>query len=167
RFAEPDPEQVVAAARLAGVHELILRLPEGYDTRLGEGGAGLSGGQRQRIGLARALYRLPALVVLDEPNANLDEDGERALLDALARLGEAGRTRVLITHKPSLLASVDHLLVLKGGQMQAFGPAARVLQALQREPAAAAPAVAPAPAPAPRRSASAYSLNYRLDATRS
>lgn len=167
RFAEPDPEQVVAAARLAGVHELILRLPEGYDTRLGEGGAGLSGGQRQRIGLARALYRLPALVVLDEPNANLDEDGERALLEALARLGEAGRTRVLITHKPSLLASVDHLLVLKGGQMQAFGPAARVLQALQREPAAAPPAVVPAPAPAPRRAASAYSLNYRLDATRS
>ncbi|MGE8500383.1 MAG: type I secretion system permease/ATPase [Pseudomonas sp.] len=169
RFAEPDAEQVVEAARLAGVHELILRLPQGYDTRLGEGGAGLSGGQRQRIGLARALYRLPALVVLDEPNSNLDEDGERALLEAVAHLRSQRRTLVLITHKPSLLSGVDKLLVLRGGQMQAFGPAARVLQELQRAaPGTPAPAATPAATPLPtaRRpavSTPGFSLNYRMD----
>jgi ATP-binding cassette subfamily C exporter for protease/lipase len=163
RFSDVDAEQVVEAARHAGVHELILRLPAGYDTQLGEGGAGLSGGQRQRIGLARALYGLPALVVLDEPNSNLDEDGERALLTALAELKEQGNTVVLITHKPSLLAGVDNLLVLRAGQMQAFGPTARVTQELQR--AAAPPSRVETPRPT-AVVAPSFSANYRLDASR-
>ncbi|PKM24776.1 MAG: type I secretion system permease/ATPase, partial [Gammaproteobacteria bacterium HGW-Gammaproteobacteria-12] len=122
RFADVEADKVVAAAQMAGVHELILRLPQGYDTRLGEGGAGLSGGQRQRIGLARAVYGLPALIVLDEPDANLDEAGEQALLAALDRLREQGRTLVLVSHRPALLKGADQLLLLRGGQMQAFGP---------------------------------------------
>ncbi|MDW3713126.1 MULTISPECIES: type I secretion system permease/ATPase [Pseudomonas] len=157
RLGAVDPARVVEAARLAGVHELILKLPQGYDTRLGEGGAGLSGGQRQRIGLARALYGLPALIVLDEPNANLDEAGEQALLAAITRLRECKRTLVLITHKPALIAGADQLLVLRGGQMQAFGPGARVLQDLQR---GARPApTAPQPAPA-LRVAPTISMSY-------
>ncbi|MDU9409100.1 type I secretion system permease/ATPase [Pseudomonas sp. zfem001] len=154
RFAEVDADKVVAAAQMAGVHELILRLPQGYDTQLGEGGAGLSGGQKQRIGLARAVYALPALIVLDEPDANLDESGEQALVAALDRLREQGRTLVLISHRPALLKGADQLLVLRGGQMQAFGPAARVLQDLQH-------AARPAPQSAPvRRVAPTLSISY-------
>jgi ATP-binding cassette, subfamily C, bacterial exporter for protease/lipase len=147
RLGPLDPDQVVVAAQLAGVHELIVQLPQGYETVLGEGGAGLSGGQRQRIGLARALYGLPALIVLDEPNSNLDEAGERALLAALAALKAQARTVVMISHKSSLLVGLDKLLVLQGGQMHNFGPTARVLQA------AARPAVAPA------RGSVSYSFN--------
>ena len=159
RFAEVDAEKVVAAARMAGVHELILRLPQGYDTVLGEGGAGLSGGQKQRVGLARALYGLPALVVLDEPNANLDEEGEQALLDAIAQLKRLKRTLVLVSHKPTLLEVADQLLILRGGRALAFGPAARVLQdmPLSKKPAAT-PRTAVASAPV-----TAFSLNYQLD----
>ena len=138
RFAEVEADKVIAAAQMAGVHELILRLPQGYDTRLGEGGAGLSGGQKQRIGLARAVYGLPALIVLDEPDANLDEAGEQSLLAALDRLREQGRTLVLVSHRPTLLKGADQLLVLRAGQMQAFGPAARVLQDLQQSARSAA-----------------------------
>lgn len=154
RFAEVEADKVVAAAQMAGVHELILRLPQGYDTRLGEGGAGLSGGQKQRIGLARAVYGLPALIVLDEPDANLDEAGEQALLAALDRLREQGRTLVLVSHRPALLAGADQLLVLRGGQMQAFGPASRVLQDLQQ---AARPAAQNAPV---RRVTPTLSMSY-------
>lgn len=154
RFAEVEAEKVVAAAQMAGVHELILRLPQGYDTRLGEGGAGLSGGQKQRIGLARAVYGLPALIVLDEPDANLDEAGEQALLAALERLREQGRTLVLVSHRPALLKGADQLLLLRGGQMQAFGPASRVLQELQQ---AARPATQSAPL---RRVAPSLSMSY-------
>lgn len=153
RLGPVDASEVVAAAQLAGVHELILQLPQGYDTLLGEGGAGLSGGQRQRIGLARALYRLPALVVLDEPNASLDEAGERALLAALAELKARGRTLVMISHKSSLLLGLDKLLVLHGGVIQQFGSTARVLQAAARP---AAPSVAPSSAV---RSGVTYSFN--------
>lgn len=163
RFSAVDAERVVEAARYAGVHELILKLPNGYDTALGEGGAGLSGGQRQRIGLARALYALPALVVLDEPNSNLDEDGERALLAAIAALKKHGSTVVLITHKSSLLAGVDNLLVLRAGQMQAFGPTARVTQELQRVAAPAPRVEAPRPATVV---APSFSTHYRLDASK-
>lgn len=146
RFGETDAEQVVAAARMAGVHELLLALPQGYDTLLGENGSGLSGGQKQRVGLARALYGLPALIVLDEPNANLDEAGEKALLAAIDQLRQHKRTLVLITHKPALLAGADKLLLLRAGQMQAFGPAMRVMQDLHaaaRPQATAALKVAP------------------------
>jgi len=154
RFADVEADKVVAAAQMAGVHELILRLPQGYDTRLGEGGAGLSGGQRQRIGLARAVYGLPALIVLDEPDANLDEAGEQALLAALDRLREQGRTLVLVSHRPALLKGADQLLLLRGGQMQAFGPASRVLQDLQQ---AARPAAQSVPV---RRVAPTLSMSY-------
>lgn len=154
RFAEVEADKVVAAAQMAGVHELILRLPQGYDTRLGEGGAGLSGGQKQRIGLARAVYGLPSLIVLDEPDANLDEAGEQALLAALDRLREQGRTLVLVSHRPALLKGADQLLLLRGGQMQAFGPASRVLQELQQ---AARPAAQSAPV---RRVAPTLNMSY-------
>lgn len=139
RFAQVDADKVLAAAQMAGVHSLILQMPEGYDTRLGDGGAGLSGGQKQRIGLARALYGLPALIVLDEPNANLDEAGEQALLQAIAQLKELKRTLILITHKPNVLTLTDQLLILREGQLQAYGPTAKVLAA--PKPAAAKPAM--------------------------
>lgn len=154
RFAEVEADKVVAAAQMAGVHDLILRLPQGYDTRLGEGGAGLSGGQKQRIGLARAVYGLPSLIVLDEPDANLDESGEQALLAALDRLREQGRTLVLVSHRPALLKGADQLLLLRGGQMQAFGPASRVLQELRQ---AARPAMQSASV---RRVAPSLSISY-------
>jgi len=141
---------------MAGVHELILQLPQGYDTRLGEGGAGLSGGQRQRIGLARALYGLPALIVLDEPNSNLDEAGEQALLQAISQLKQRQRTLVLITHKPNVLTLTDQLMILRDGQLQAYGPTARVLEANQKAKAAPPPAV---PVSNPVTS---LNMNYRL-----
>ncbi|MQT96028.1 type I secretion system permease/ATPase [Pseudomonas helleri] len=138
RFAQVDADKVLAA-QMAGVHSLILQMPEGYDTRLGDGGAGLSGGQKQRIGLARALYGLPALIVLDEPNANLDEAGEQALLQAIGQLKQLKRTLILITHKPNVLTLTDQLLILREGQLQAYGPTAKVLAA--PKPAAPKPAM--------------------------
>lgn len=130
RFNDVDSEQVIAAAKLAGVHEMILHLPNGYDTNLGTGGFGLSGGQKQRIGLARAVYRMPALIVLDEPNSNLDDQGEAALVSAILALKAAKSTVVLITHRPSIVASVDKLLLLKDGMPQLFGPRDQVLQSI-------------------------------------
>ncbi|MBC3468479.1 type I secretion system permease/ATPase [Pseudomonas sp. RW10S2] len=130
RFGELDGHKVVEAARLAGVHELILRLPQGYDTRLGEGGGDLSGGQKQRIALARALYGNPCLIVLDEPNSNLDSLGEAALAKAIVQLKALGRTVVLVTHRSAALAQADKLLVMNDGRVQAFGPARDILQAL-------------------------------------
>lgn len=130
RFNDIDSEQVIAAAKLAGVHEMILHLPKGYDTYLGAGGFGLSGGQKQRIGLARAVYGMPALIVLDEPNSNLDDQGEAALVSALLALKSGKSTVVLITHRPSIVASVDKLLLLKDGIPQLFGPRDQVLQSI-------------------------------------
>lgn len=127
RLGIPDSEQVIAAARLAGVHDMILRLPEGYDTEIGDAGTVLSGGQRQRIGLARALFGNPKLVVLDEPNASLDEAGELALLQGIAHLKKNGATVIIITHKVSLLANVDKLLIMQEGTVAVFGPRAGVL----------------------------------------
>ncbi len=132
RFQEVDPQKVMAAAELAGVHKLILHFPSGYDTALGHGGNGLSGGQKQRIALARALYDDPALLVLDEPNANLDEAGELALNQAIMQLCAAGKTIVLISHRPQLIATTTHLLLLDGGKMRAFGPTAQVIAAMQQ-----------------------------------
>ena len=131
RFGPVDAKKVLAAAQLAGVHEMILRLPHGYDTQIGVSGIELSGGQRQRIGLARALYGNPALVVLDEPNSNADELGEQALRRVLMTLKQrAESTVILITHRPSMVAVVDHILVLNNGQPQMLGPREQVLAKL-------------------------------------
>ncbi|MBP2850104.1 type I secretion system permease/ATPase [Dickeya oryzae] len=148
RFGEADPEKVVAAAKLAGVHELILSLPKGYDTELGDGGSGLSGGQRQRIGLARAMYGDPCLLVLDEPNASLDSDGDKALMQAIVALQKRGATVVLITHRPALTTLAQKILILHEGQQQRMGLARDVLTELQQRSAANqarmnAPAVMP------------------------
>jgi len=127
RMQEADPQQVVAAAEMADAHQLILGLPAGYETQVGEDGHQLSAGHRQRIGLARALLGSPRLVILDEPNSNLDGDGEAALARALARIKLAGATVVLITHRPALLQQMDKVLILRDGAVQAFGPCNEVL----------------------------------------
>lgn len=130
RFGDVDAEKVVAAAKRAGVHDMILRLPKGYDTPLGDAGAGLSGGQKQRLGLARAMYGDPALVVLDEPNSNLDEIGEQALVNAVNEMRNYGKTIVVITHRPTILNATTKLLMLKDGTVQAFGPTKQVMAAI-------------------------------------
>jgi ABC-type protease/lipase transport system fused ATPase/permease subunit len=132
RMGEVDSEAVVQAAGRAQAHEMILRLPRGYDTEIGDAGTVLSGGQRQRIALARALYGEPRLVVLDEPNSNLDGEGEDALMRALAALKEEGATVLLITHRPSLLAGIDKVLVLRDGTAEHFGPRAEVIAKVTR-----------------------------------
>lgn len=142
RLGETDTDKVIEAARLAGVHDMILRMPDGYDTQIGEGGAVLSGGQRQRIGLARALYGIPRLVVLDEPNASLDADGEKALLEALQHLKRSKSTAMIITHKIPLLAAVDKLLFMNEGGAALFGPRDSVLAQLAKmQQAAKQPAI--------------------------
>lgn len=130
RFGELDSTKIVAASTQAGVHELILRLPNGYETRLGDGGAGLSGGQQQRIALARAIYGSPKILVLDEPNAHLDEAGEQALVQAIQRLRQGGCTVILITHRSSSLAVANKILVLRDGALQMFGPKEQLIAAL-------------------------------------
>lgn len=138
RFGGMEAGKVVAAARMAGVHDLILRLPKGYDTEIGPGGSALSGGQRQRIGLARALYDNPSLIVLDEPNSNLDVNGETALARAIDAARAAGSTVIVSSHKQSLVAMADRLLVLAEGTQQMFGPRAAVLEKIAPRPAIAA-----------------------------
>lgn len=130
RFGEVNPSKVISAAQQAGVHDMILRLPEGYDTRLGDDGAGLSGGQKQRLGLARAIYDDPSLLVLDEPNSNLDETGEQALINTIKRLQQRGKTIVMITHRSNALAATSKLLLLVDGTAQLFGPTKEVMATL-------------------------------------
>lgn len=130
RMGEAEPDAVIAAAQLAGVHEMILSLPGGYETEIGPGGAALSGGQRQRIALARAVYGDPRFLVLDEPNASLDSDGEYGLHNALTTLRDRGATVVVITHRPGVLRQADKIVVLRGGRMERFGPADEVMAAI-------------------------------------
>jgi len=141
---QPDASSraIISAAQAAGVHDLILLLPHGYDTRIGEGGVSLSAGQRQRIALARALYGDPFLVVLDEPNSNLDAAGDGALSGAITSVRARGGIVIMIAHRPSALATIEHLLVMANGQQVAFGPKDEVLKKTTAS-AAAAPAMAP------------------------
>ncbi len=133
RFSELDSDKVVAAAKLADVHETILSLPQGYDTVIGSTGGALSGGQRQRIGLARAVFGEPKLILLDEPNSNLDDRGEQALAQALRTLKEKGVTVIVITHRPGVLNELDKVLLMQGGALKAFGPRLEVLNAMSKQ----------------------------------
>ncbi|MFJ2982804.1 MULTISPECIES: type I secretion system permease/ATPase [unclassified Pseudomonas] len=143
RFGEVDSDAVIRAAKITGVHEMILRLAQGYDTRLGTDGSPLSGGQKQRIALARALYGEPSLVVLDEPNASLDDVGEKALVDALADLKARGATVILISHRPNVLGAVDKVLMLRDGGVQMLGSRDEVFTALRKASVIPAGAAAP------------------------
>ena len=128
QFGEIDPTQLIATAKMAGIHDMILRMPDGYNTMTGEQGMALSGGQKQRIGLARALYGNPALVILDEPNAHLDESGEQALQQVIRQLRQQKKSVVIISHRPGILPLTSHLLVLEGGKTKLYGPTAQLLQ---------------------------------------
>lgn len=144
RFGEVNSEKVIAAAKAAGVHEMILHFPQGYDTPMGVAGNLLSGGQRQRIALARAMYGDPALLVLDEPNANLDDIGEAALLQAVVRLKAQGKTVIVISHRGGIVNVADRLLVMAHGRIKYFGPRAEVLALLTQSTAnAASPSTTP------------------------
>lgn len=145
RIGKVDSDAVIAAAEAAGLHQMILRFPKGYDTPMGQAGEFLSGGQRQRIGLARALYGEPSLVVLDEPNANLDDDGEKALLNAMILLKNQGANVVLISHRPGVLTVADRVVILQDGMLVASGPRDTLLQALKEQREAAALSATPAP----------------------
>lgn len=134
RLGIPREDAVLAAAVEAGCHEMILRLPEGYETRIGPRGMLLSGGQRQRIGLARALYGEPKLVVLDEPNSNLDQDGEAALIEAISRRKAAGATLVIVSHRLSMLKPIDKIAVLRNGRLELFGDRDDVLREMAPKP---------------------------------
>ncbi|MFA1030438.1 Protease secretion system ABC-type transporter [Pseudomonas syringae pv. helianthi] len=147
RFTKVDPEKVVLAARTAGVHEMILQLPDGYDTVIGSDGVNLSGGQRQRIGLARAIYGSPRLIVLDEPNSNLDEVGERALSVALQLIKESGATVFIVSHRPNILSRLDRVMVMNAGAITLYGARDQVIAELAQQQAKAQQAqqrVAPA-----------------------
>ena len=143
RFGAATDDEIVEAAQLAGVHEMILRLPEGYETQLGEGGAALSGGYRQRIGLARAVLGKPSLVVLDEPSSNLDTEGDAALADCISALKQNGTTVVIVSHRTATLAAVDKILLLRDGIVEAFGERSEVMMRFARVAASARPAAHP------------------------
>lgn len=148
RFSEVDAEKVVLAAKTAGVHEMILQLADGYDTVIGSDGANLSGGQRQRIGLARAIYGTPKLIILDEPNSNLDEVGEKALALAIQQLKAAGSTVFVITHRTNILTQLDRLLVMNNGTISMYGPREQVMAELSKQHAQKASQIVAGAAPA-------------------
>ena len=149
RLGEAEDEEVVTAAKLAGAHDTVLRLPNGYDTPIGTGGVPISGGQHQRIGLARAVFGNPAVLVLDEPNAHLDADGEQALAETLGRMRGRGATIVIIAQRAGIMMQVDKMAVLDAGRIAVFGPRDEVLKKL-RQPAAPVPAPRAVRAPAPK-----------------
>ncbi|WP_456471443.1 type I secretion system permease/ATPase [Caminibacter sp.] len=132
RFTNADDAKIIEAAKLAGVHEMIVKMPKGYNTKIGPGGATLSGGQRQRIGLARAVFGNPKLIILDEPNSNLDDIGEKALIQALIQLKQKGSTILFITHKTNILNLADKILFLQNGMLKLFGPRDQVLSQLRK-----------------------------------
>jgi ABC-type protease/lipase transport system fused ATPase/permease subunit len=132
RFQTGDDKAVIEAAQMAGVHEMILRLPNGYETQVGDGGAILSGGYRQRIGLARAVYGNPSLVVLDEPSSNLDSEGDAALTECVITLKQRRVTVIIISHRPSTIGVVDKILLIRDGVAEMFGPRAEVMAKLTR-----------------------------------
>ena len=133
RFNEPNSDKIIDASRKAGIHEMILQLPHGYDTPIGATSGILSAGQRQRVGLARAIYDNPRLILLDEPNSNLDEQGERDLLLALRQMKELGSTTLVVTHRTSILSLVDKLLLMKNGMAVRFGDRDSVLREISAE----------------------------------
>lgn len=133
RFTAVDSLQVIQAARVAGVHEMILQMPDGYDTVIGSEGLMLSAGQRQRIGLARALYGSPRLIVLDEPNSNLDDVGDRALAAAILQLRQIGATLFVITHRTNIVSQLDRLMVMNAGVISLYGPREHVLAELNAQ----------------------------------
>jgi ABC-type protease/lipase transport system fused ATPase/permease subunit len=144
RLGEADPAEVVAAARMANCHDMILRLEKGYDTEIGEAGIRLSGGQRQRIALARAVFSQPRLIILDEPNASLDAEGEEALNQTIASMKECGSTVIVIGHRPSLMREITKVLVLVAGQVEMFGPRNEVMERLTRRNVQPVPTESPA-----------------------
>jgi len=137
RLDDLNPKEIIKAAKRANAHEMIAKLPMGYDTPVGEGGTRLSPGQRQRVALARAVYGDVRLLVLDEPNASLDAEGEQALARALSGLRAEGVTSIVVTHRPSLIAHVDKILVLEDGKVKQFGTAAEVMKSMQLQAQAA------------------------------
>jgi PrtD family type I secretion system ABC transporter len=160
---EADPQNIVAAARQAAVHDMVLKLPDGYNTRVGAGGHRLSAGQLQRIGLARAMYGDPALLIMDEPNANLDADGEAALVQAVVNARKRGATVIVVAHRPSALAAIDTLLMLKDGKQVAFGPKEEVLAKVLQNGPSQAERRAPARATAPGAMQTASTLSIVSD----
>jgi ABC-type protease/lipase transport system fused ATPase/permease subunit len=144
RFQKLNSDEVIAAAQKAGVHDLILQLPDGYDTNIGTGGQALSGGQRQRIALARALYKNPQIIVLDEPNSNLDAAGEKALTSAILEAKNSGATVIVVSHRPSLLAGTDNIAVLNQGALVKVGSRDQILSELSSKKLA--PNALPTPA---------------------
>lgn len=167
RFGDLNPEKVIKASQLAGVHDMILHFPQGYDTMIGDAGSGLSGGQKQRIGLARALYGDPSLIVLDEPNSNLDDAGEASLSKAILAMREFGKTVIIISHRPSILKITNKILFLRDGVVQAFGPSDQVLKALAQAQAPKQQAQAPgspvAPKPSPQHSIQDKAVSGKAD----
>ena len=133
RFGELDSGEVIEAAKTVGVHEMILRLPQGYDTQIGDAGAVLSGGYRQRIALARAVYGKPSYLILDEPNSNLDDIGERSLISTISHFKQLGKTVILISHKFNIFGIVDDLILMKNGQISMHGPREEVLGNMQKD----------------------------------
>jgi ATP-binding cassette subfamily C protein len=139
RFHLDADKQIVQAAQLAGVHEMILRLPNGYETQVGDGGAVLSGGYRQRIALARAVFGNPSVILLDEPSSNLDTEGDQALTECIVQLKARGTTVIIISHRPATLATVDKILILRDGAVDIFGHRAEIIAKLNRPAVQAVP----------------------------